>query len=104
MTFQNEPASIPQEEIDLLQHATDIKYMAKEYTGFVHRQAVKIVGTPFDGFIATVDYCSGSRVRVILPMSIGRSISVEVLMENVEPLPVSKATPPQMFEIPFGVN
>ena len=103
VTFQKEPAEIPESEIEVLRHATDVKFMAKEYTGFIHRQAVRIVGTPFDGYIATVDYVSGPRVRVILPMSIGRSISVEVMAENVEPLPAS-AVPPQMFEIPLGTN
>ena len=102
VTFQNEPAEIPQSEIDFLREATHPKFMAKEYTGFVHRQAVRIVGTPFDGYIATVDYVSGSRVRVILPMSIGRSVSVELEAMNVEPLQAS--TDAKMFEIPFGVN
>lgn len=104
MTFQNEPAEISQEEIDLLQKATDPKYMAKEYTGFYTRQAVKIVGTPFDGYIATVDHVSGSRVRVILPMSIGRSFSVELLAENVEPLPNYSPSPSTLTMIPDGVN
>ena len=104
VTFQNEPAEIPESEILVLQSATNPKFMAKEHYGFTHRQAVKIVGTPFDGYIATVDYVSGTRVRVILPMSIGRQVSVEVQAENVIPLETAQVNPPHMVEVPFGVN
>ena len=104
VTFQKEPAEIPQEEIDVLKNATDPKFMAKEYTGFHPRQAVKIVGTPFDGYIATVDYCTGSHVRVILPMSIGKAVSVVLESENVEPLPVVGRYPATMVEIPGVVQ
>lgn len=102
VTFQNEPAEVMQAEIDVLKQATEARFMAREHVGFLPRQAVKIVGTPFDGYIATVDYVSGNRVRVILPMSIGRSVSVEILAENVEPLPTTNR--PTLVEIPCGIH
>lgn len=102
--FQNKPAEIPQVEIDLLHSATEAEFKAKEHYGFTKHQAVRIVGTPFDGFIASVDSVIGKRVRVILPMTIGNAVSVELQIQNVEPLPMRCSTPSTMVEIPFGVH
>lgn len=99
--FQNQPAEIPQAEIDILMASTAVEYKAREHYGFVKHQAVRIVGTPFDGFIASVDSVIGKRVRVILPLTIGNCMSVEIPVGNVEPLPGSDAT---MSQIPGEVH
>lgn len=88
----------------MLQAATEERYMAKEHYGFVKHQAVRIIGTAFDGFIASVDSVVGQNVRVILPMTIGRAMSVVIKTSNLEPLPVRSSVPPTMIQIPCEVH
>lgn len=105
VTFQSRPAEIPESEIEMLRAATRKEFKAREHSGFSLRQAVRITGTPFDGFVGTIDSVSGCRVRVIIPTpSIEKCFSVELLMENVEPLPSHGVLPPLMTEIPQGVH
>jgi transcription antitermination factor NusG len=106
VTFQQKPAEIPNHEIEMLRAATAGNFMAREHVGFQLRQAVRVVGTPFDGYVGTVNFTSGFRVRVVIPISIGKSISVELQAENVEPLPSHGISdqPPSMIEVPMGIH